>query len=305
MKKVVGSLLVIALFSLFPINVFAAGGVSVSTSSMSMEIGGTQTFNIVAENTIGDATIISNDSGIATVNASSWETGMVEEKKTVTKTITVKGISEGTTTITVSFDGATFDEEKVSVTKTISVTVKKKQGPLPSQVVKPSQQTQQQPQQQAQPKEEPKKEEIKKSNNSKLKEIAAVGYDLMKTDDTNYRLSVENEVSSVVIKAVAEDEKATITGNGEHNLVEGENSIEIVITAEDGSQNKININVLRKEEVIEEEPIEEDITTGDISEPEKKSINVIAIAMIALNVILAISVVSSIIKNNKLKKMNN
>lgn len=307
MKKVIVSILFMTLFLMWPKEVFAVGGVSVSPNSLSMEVGDSKTFTITATNTIGDGTISSSDSSVATVSNSSWETGQIGSDQTVTRTITVAGVAAGTATITITVDAATFDEEPVTASQTIQVTVNKKQGPLPYEVVKPQPKTEEKPTQQTQTsgKNETKKEEPKKSSNNKLKEISIVGYDLIKIDDNNYRLSVDDDVSTIIIKAIAEDEKATITGNGEHNIQVGENEIEVIIKAEDGSQNKININVLRKEEVIEEEPIEEEITTGEEPKSEEKSINVIAIAMIALNVILAISVISLIIKNNKLKKMNN
>ena len=304
MKKVITSILFITLFSICPKKVFAAGGVSVSQNSLSIEVGESKTFNIVADNAVGDGAISSSNSSIATVNVSSWETGAIGEGQKITKTVTVTGVAAGTTTITVTVDAATFDGEPITSSKTIQVTVTKKQGPLPSQVVKPSQsQNQTQNQTQTNTKDD-KKEEVKKSNNNKLKELAVVGYDLIKTDDNNYRLSVGYDVDSIIIKAVAEDEKAAITGNGEHTIQVGENKIELVITAEDGTQNKINIIVNRKEEIVEE-PTEPVNTIGESNESKEKPLNIIAIAMIGLNVILAISVVALLIKNNKLKKMNN
>lgn len=307
MKKVITSILFIVLFLIFPKEVFATGGVSVSQNSLSMEVGESKTFNIIADNVIGDGNVYSNNSSVATVDVSSWETGAIGEGQEISRTVTVTGVAAGTTTIIVTVDAATFDSEPIPITssKTIQVTVKKKQGPLPSQVVKPNQsQNQTQNQTQTNTKDDKKEEEVKKSNNNKIKELAVVGYDLIKTDDNNYRLSVGYDVDVIVVKAVAEDKKAAITGNGEHTLHVGKNDIELVVTAEDGTQNKVNIVVNRKEEVIEE-PTEPVKTIGDDNESKEKPLNIIAIAMIGLNVVLAISVVALLIKNNKLKKMNN
>lgn len=223
---------------------------------------------------------------------------------TFTTTCTTTG--EGTVTIVLTGDVTSeSDDNATYISGTKTVEVKKKQGPLPSQVVKPNQsQNQTQNQTQTNTKDDKKEEEVKKSNNNKIKELAVVGYDLIKTDDNNYRLSVGYDVDVIVVKAVAEDKKAAITGNGEHTLHVGKNDIELVVTAEDGTQNKVNIVVNRKEEVIEE-PTEPVKTIGDDNESKEKPLNIIAIAMIGLNVILAISVVALLIKNNKLKKMNN
>ena len=60
-------------------------------------------------------------------------------------------------------------------------------------------------------------------------------------------MSVPNDISSINVKAIAEDSKATVTGAGNHQLSVGENNIEIVVTSESGLQNKINIKVTRKD----------------------------------------------------------
>lgn len=86
-----------------------------------------------------------------------------------------------------------------------------------------------------------------KSKNTNIKELSVEGYELSKIDENNYILSVPNDVTSINIKAIASDSKSKITGTGNHNLNIGENNIEVIITAEDGSQNKINIKVTRKD----------------------------------------------------------
>ena len=286
-------------------NVYALSG-SLSVSSGSVYVG--ETFKaIVNVNETAAWNVHVSASGPVS-GCSINEAGDTGDESNQNKTfeVTCNTTGEGNVTVTLSGDISktlqNHNIENIPISGTKTVEVKKKQGPLPSEVVKPSQQ-QNQNQTQTNNKDE-KKEETKKSNNNKIKELSVVGYDLIKTDDNNYRLSVGYDVDTVVIKATAEDSKATVTGNGEHTLQVGENDIEIVITAEDGSKNTVNIKVTRKEEVVEE-PTEPVTTTGDVSEPEEKPINLIAIIMIGLNVILAISVVVLLIKNNKLKKMNN
>lgn len=285
-------------------DVYAASG-SLSVSSSSVYAG--DSFKAIV-NVSGAASWNVHVSASGPVSGCSInEAGDTGDESNQNKTFEANCTATGEGTITISLSGdvsealPNHDIINSSISGTKTVEVKKKQGPLPSQVVKPNQS---QNQTQTNTKDDKKEEEVKKSNNNKLKELAVVGYDLIKTDDNNYRLSVGYDVDVIVVKAVAEDKKAAITGNGEHTLHVGKNDIELVVTAEDGTQNKVNIAVNRKEEVIEE-PTEPVKTIGDDNESKEKPLNIIAIAMIGLNVILTISVVALLIKNNKLKKMNN
>lgn len=86
-----------------------------------------------------------------------------------------------------------------------------------------------------------------RSTNNKIRELLVEGYELVKVDNNNYSLSVPNDVTSINIRATAVDSKAKVTGLGVHNLNVGENNIEVIITAENGTQNKINVKVTRKD----------------------------------------------------------
>ena len=242
----------------------ASGNLSVSSSSVNsgdsfkaiVSVSGAASWNVHVSAS-GPVSGCSINEADASGNAKNTD-------NTFTTTCTTTG--EGTVTIVLTGDVTSeSDDNATYISGTKTVTVTKKQGPLPSQVVKPSQQQNQTQNQTQTNTKDDKKEEVKKSNNNKLKELAVVGYDLIKTDDNNYRLSVGYDVDSIIIKAVAEDEKAAITGNGEHIIQVGENKIELVITAEDGTQNKINIIVNRKEEIVEE-PTEPVNTIGENNE---------------------------------------
>lgn len=220
------------LFILFPSSVFAEGYISSSTNSLTIEQGSTKTFTITAYNAIGDVSIRSNNTNIAKVNSSSWETGMVEEKQTKKGTITVSGVSIGTTTITLNIDAATFDGEDLSEqTQTININVIEK-----TTTEKPSNQDNNN-----------SNNNQNLSKNNKIKSISAEGYNLVKVDNNNYTLSVNNGVTNININATAEDSKAKISGTGSHKLKVGENNIEIIVTSESGTKNKINIKVTRKD----------------------------------------------------------
>lgn len=127
MRKFVAGLVLAAMSLLFPVDILAAGGVSVSTTALTVEVGSTGAFMIVATNATGDVAIASSDSNVARVSANEWGTGMVEEGQTKSGTITVTGVNEGTATITLTVDAATFDgEDLAGQTRTVTVNVTKK-----------------------------------------------------------------------------------------------------------------------------------------------------------------------------------
>ena len=91
-----------------------------------------------------------------------------------------------------------------------------------------------------------KEEDNNKSKNNALKEIKVDGYDLTRVDNNNYALTVTNDVEKINLIATAEDSKATVTGTGVKNLNVGENLIQVIITSEAGTQNRINVKITRK-----------------------------------------------------------
>ena len=230
MKKVLCSI-ILSLLILFPVSVFAEGYVSASPSSLTIEQGSSKTFTITAYNAIGDVSIKSNNNGIASVSTGEWGTGMVDEKQTKTGTVTVTGNSVGSTTITLTIDAATFDgDDLAGQTKTITVNVVAKPTSTPTPTPTPTPQP-----------------ENNLSKNNNIKNLSVEGYELVKVDNNNYTLTVTNDVTSISINATAEDSKAKVTGTGTKELVVGENNIEVIVTSESGSQNKINIKVTRKD----------------------------------------------------------
>ena len=244
MKKLITNLILVAVFMLFPVSVFASGNISASPSSLSIEVGSSKTFTITATNTIGDVSISSSNTGVAKVSTGEWGTGMVDEGQTKSGTITVTGVSEGTATITLTLDAATFDGEDLAGQKrTVTVTVVAK----PTQPSNNNNNNNNNNNSNNNTNNNTNNTANNKSANNKIKELTVDGHELKKVDDHNYTLSVGNDVNSINIKATAEDSKAKITGTGSHELNIGENNIEIIVTAENGSQNKISIKVTRKD----------------------------------------------------------
>ena len=125
MRKYVRYLLFLVLL-VIPVTVFAAGSVTVSSTSLSMAPNGTGTFNVVATNAAGKVTIASSDTSIVTVNKSS------EWVENGTLTVTATGKKTGDAKITVTVDAATFDKEEIKKTYTINVRVKSTNNNLSS-----------------------------------------------------------------------------------------------------------------------------------------------------------------------------
>lgn len=233
MKKFLYSIL-FSLFVLFPVSILAEGYISVSPSSLTIEQGSSKTFTITAYNTIGDVTIKSNNSGIASVSSGEWGTGMVDENQTKKGTITVTGNSVGTTTITLTIDAATFDgDDLAGQTKKVTVNVVAKSTPsTPSTPTTPS---------------TPSTPQNNLSKNNNIKSLSIEGYELVTVENNNYTLTVSKDVTSINVSATAEDSKAKVSGTGVKELQIGENNIEVIVTSESGLQNKIIIKVTRKD----------------------------------------------------------
>lgn len=86
------------------------------------------------------------------------------------------------------------------------------------------------------------------SKNNNLSSLTIEGYTIdFNKDKLNYNLEVENDIETVNIKASKEDSTASISGVGQINLNEGANSVNIVVTAQNGSTKKYIVTITRKE----------------------------------------------------------
>lgn len=276
MKKFIYSIL-LSIFILFPVNVLALGNISASPSSLSIEVGSSKTFTISAYNAIGDVSIRSNNSSIASVSTSSWSTGMVGEKETKTGTITVTGNSVGSTTIILTLDAATFDEEDLSLqTRVINVNVVAKPTTttatttttIVTTTTKPitttknnttknttiNKTTKNNTKKNTTTKAKQKDTTTKKkdSNNANLKTIIINNENIdFKEDKDVYDITVSSDTNELDIKAEIFDSNASFKIDGDTNLKEGLNVIKIVTLSEDKSSTKTyTLNITRKEKEV-------------------------------------------------------
>lgn len=85
-----------------------------------------------------------------------------------------------------------------------------------------------------------------RSSNNYLKSLNVSSGDFEFNKKTqNYSFTVQNEVTSIKVFAVAEDEKSTISGAKTYNLKEGLNKINIVVTAENKQTRTYTLQVTR------------------------------------------------------------
>lgn len=110
---------------------------------------------------------------------------------------------------------------------------------------------------------------------------------------TNYTSIIDKDTDKINVKAVAENNKAQIEINGNEELTNDENKIEIKVTAEDGKTTKTyTINIDKKTEQQQDTTKEKNVKViAENKEP----------AVIAIGVILILIILTSlkIIKKNK------
>ena len=234
MKKI--KLLFISLILIFgiSINVFAASG-SLSVSSESVYVGDSFTVTVNVNSAAAWNIHVSSSGPVSgcSINQADATADAMDTNKTFSATCT--STNTGTITVTLSGDvTSASDGNAFNVSGSKSITVLTKPSPPNNNNNNNNNSNNYQTD--------------NRSKNNNIKEISVEGFELTKIDNNNYTLSVSNDITSINIKAVAEDSKAKITGIGVHDIKIGENNIEVIVTAENGLQNKINIKVNRKED---------------------------------------------------------
>ena len=91
--------------------------------------------------------------------------------------------------------------------------------------------------------------EVPVSSDTNLSSLSVSGYKLTPAFDpdvTRYTLTVPSDVSSIDIKATVKDSRSDYRVVGGKNLVEGENTVKVICTAEDGFAKTYTIIVTRE-----------------------------------------------------------
>lgn len=108
----------------------------------------------------------------------------------------------------------------------------------------------------------------KKSSNANLSDLGIKPHDFsgFKSATTSYEVAVPEDTDSVEVYAKTQDTKAKITGAGKKKLEKGENRVEVVVTAEDGTQKTYTINIIREVKQEQEEVGDTDEQTNKVEE---------------------------------------
>ncbi len=214
-KCLIVVLMVIALAFGLQNNVYAS--ISMSLSSVNLEAGKSATVNMIANNTTGDVNITSSNPEVATATATS-------KISNNSIPITITGKSAGNATITISGMAQDTDTgaNKAKYSRTINVKV------TGNAVVD--------------------------STGAELSNLGIKPNDFsgFLPNKTTYDVTVPENVQSIEVYATAKDTSAKVSGIGTQKLAIGENKIDVVVSASDGTTKTYTINIKREGENKEE-----------------------------------------------------
>jgi hypothetical protein len=238
-------LLIVGLFSLcvFIESAFAAS-CSLQVSKTSVYVGDTFT---VSANMSGAASwdIHVSASGPVSgcvINQANASDDASDINKTFSATCTATGVGVITLTMSGDITSAQDSNNAISIGGSKTVTVSTKPStPTPS----PAPSNNNTNNNSTTKKNTTNKETNTKSTNTNISKLSIEGYELNKIDNNNYSLSVPYNVENINIIATLEDSKSTITGVGNHTLIEGENKIELLVISESGNKSTYIITVNR------------------------------------------------------------
>ena len=234
-KRIKYILLVMFAFMMFKTEV-KAGSLSIWASASNIEVGSKVTVSVNAKNVAGTFNVTSSNNSVL----SGGVTGEWLESDTYTYTFTAKAVGKATITV-LAVDVADFDTNggfTGAKSVTLNVVAKKQTpsgGSAGGTTTKPSTGGT-----------TADKKEYSSDNN--LKSLSIEGYDLepiFNKDTTEYKLTVDENIEKINVKAEANHDKASVKGIGEVNLTSGENTIEVKVIAENGNEKiyKIIVNV--------------------------------------------------------------
>ncbi|MDD6223453.1 MAG: cadherin-like beta sandwich domain-containing protein [bacterium] len=138
---------------------------------------------------------------------------------------------------------------------------------------------------------------VARSSNANLKSIVVDDYEIdFKADRLYYELTIDQDVSSLIVKVETEDDKATYQVIGADSL---QDEVDIIVKAENGTEQTYVIQILRNSEnIVDNLPKNQDST----------HVRLDYIIVCGLPVIVAIiisSLVISYLRNRKIDKMLN
>ena len=253
MKKKLLILLSFICLTLLPFKVEAASAnISVSGTSTAM-VGSTVTINVNLSSSTPMGSwqfLIDYDSSMLQLSSGNVRvadyTNVSGGEKSKSYTLKFKALKSGTAKVSVgSYVVYAYDESEMSVTGGSKSVKIMSQSEL----------------------------EATYSKNNNLSSIKVDEYELtpaFNKNTTEYKVTVPSNVEKVNVSAVCEDKKSKVSGTGEIEVAEGENKVELIVTAENGSTKKYNlvIKVKRASSLTKPDLFEETtIKIGDVEVP--------------------------------------
>ncbi len=233
-----GILLTLSFIAAIPFPAFASG-VGPSTDYMEISVGSSDILYIYGENVAGTISVSTDGCVSAYVNGDPWLEDPVG--------ITVIGNSEGSGNVYVSYEVADFDlEEEYSGSFAVYVEVTGGSDDDGGGTGGNAGGTDYNDDYSIDGGYINGKETGEGSGNCNLSALSVEGYDLMDEGHDVYSVTVGGSVEKIKIIAQTEDEKATVTGDGEQKLEVGENVFDITVTAENGLSKTYTIKVNRR-----------------------------------------------------------
>lgn len=216
-KKTFKALIIIVACFFFQLRV-SAGDVSIVTNNRNPSVGSNVVVTVKAPNVAGNFSVTSsNQSVLSGGSSNSWIEGSV--------TYTFVAKAAGTSTITVKpIDAADYDGNVFSAVKSVTITVGNKTTSSST------------------------KKDL--SSDNTLSSLSIDGVNLepaFNKNTTSYNVNLEAGVTKINVKATPNDKSAKVTGIGEIEVSEGNNNIEVVVTAENGSTKTYTITANVKE----------------------------------------------------------
>ncbi len=213
-----------------------AGDLSIYASTTSVIVGNSVVITVKGNNIAGKLSLTSSNGGILSGGASAF---WIDNS---TVTYTFKAVSAGSATVTVKpIDVADYNNGS-SYTTSKSVTINVRTKPV-----------------------------IVLSGDNNLSNLGIENYSLtpeFNKDTLEYNVELEPDTSEINISATASHGGATIEGAGTREVTDGDNRLEIKVTAENGSSKIYVINA----KVKEYNPIEVNINNEKYTVVRKKSL---------------------------------
>ncbi len=238
-KKIILGIFMFFIIITISSSVYAAGSFTINKSSANLTTGNTTTITVTANSCAGQFHITSSNTNVATVSVSSiWLDNSSE-------TITINSKAEGTATISITAADVTDTElNDIKGTKTCQITVT---APEPEQPVDTGGTTNTNTNSSSNS--NTNTTTPTKSSNSRLSSLQIAEGVISPEFDSSvreYTINVPNEITKLSIAAVADHSKATVRITGNEELQVGENTIEIIVTAENGSTTTYKILATRE-----------------------------------------------------------